>query len=754
MAGYDLEGARAAGVSDSAIADALAPKLNYDLEGARKAGVPDKDIADALAAKFGTLPGGAAVPNPVKKPAPASTLGQNLATIGESGALGATLGAVAPEILQAGAGAAAAFPLTRPLVPFLGSASLAARAAGRGTGAVAGLVSGLTSEAAGQGAEALGAGPVTAEGARLLGGVTPEVARVATHVARLVGASHVWTSAAQLAQAVAKAGGPATNDLTAAERAYLEKAVGDLRGGAATTQPLTDVHAGLKAGATDALTAAQQAEQMGQQVLSQAQQQRLGIGMDAETGDIGARLRNAILPINEKALADREAQIAKDKVARDAIVKGKQDSGNLIESTPEYKALMAELDYKTKATAAARMKTPLETVGDSGLESSYNVLRNAIREKSVIVGESEFNDAVKAGLKAHKGTNPQTGEPAFYRDFPTSFEALDNVRRKLGDVFKGKPPEGYAAISANDARDFYGKIRNIQVQYAGGPQENLLKNYEAASGGLDMFGAKSGKRITAVDRYDDSKFVTDASQLPTQFFKTAQGVRDLMELSGGNKPLVTNAALDYATNQLKDKSAAQVRSWLTSNRDWIREVPEVQQKVGQYAMRLEQGEQQAAGHAQRAKALSGDAATLTGDAFPVDRVRKLVLSGSVDEWAAAGPAIAKNPQAKAAAASAVRQVMADKLGNAPSEQAVSNMSRFFADSLRPAMEGAGIISKKQADGIAAHLEAIDRSGIPEVQKLGIKKRFLMETVGGYAASAGARMIDKSTGKSVLDLIPH
>lgn len=52
MSGYDIEGARSAGISDADIAGALAPKLNYDLEGARKAGISDKEIADALAAKY------------------------------------------------------------------------------------------------------------------------------------------------------------------------------------------------------------------------------------------------------------------------------------------------------------------------------------------------------------------------------------------------------------------------------------------------------------------------------------------------------------------------------------------------------------------------------------------------------------------------------------------------------------------------------------------------------------------------------
>jgi hypothetical protein len=56
----------------------------------------------------------------------------------------------------------------------------------------------------------------------------------------------------------------------------------------------------------------------------------------------------------------------------------------------------------------------------------------------------------------------------FTERVPSSFDALDHVRRRLGDVFSGKEVEGFKGLQKNQAIDLYKKIRDIQVEYAGG----------------------------------------------------------------------------------------------------------------------------------------------------------------------------------------------------------------------------------------------------------------------------------------------
>lgn len=66
---YDVEAARAAGLSDGEIAQALASRLNYDLEGARSAGVPDAEIATTLTTRFNqSSPQGAGTQPPGLRP--------------------------------------------------------------------------------------------------------------------------------------------------------------------------------------------------------------------------------------------------------------------------------------------------------------------------------------------------------------------------------------------------------------------------------------------------------------------------------------------------------------------------------------------------------------------------------------------------------------------------------------------------------------------------------------------------------------
>jgi len=217
VAEFDLEGARKAGVGDAEIADALAPKLNYDVAGARKAGISDSEIAAALTEKFnstnnsqpwkagrftdnkplgeGSLfqdtQGGAATGNPsIQSQGSKAYKGdvstaQRLGEIGASGALSGAMGAFGSEITGAVGRGVSSLPIPGARVAGAGLevASKALGTGGRLAPAIAGTISGLASESAGQIAENLGAGPVTAEAARFgAGAIGAESANIAKQV--------------------------------------------------------------------------------------------------------------------------------------------------------------------------------------------------------------------------------------------------------------------------------------------------------------------------------------------------------------------------------------------------------------------------------------------------------------------------------------------------------------------------------------------------------------------------------------------
>ena len=107
---------------------------------------------------------------------------------------------------------------------------------------------------------------------------------------------------------------------------------------------------------------------------------------------------------------------------------------------------------------------------------------------------------------------------------------------------------------------------------------------------MEAFGSKSGKRVTALDRYDDTKFQTDASLLPRQSFNSKQGITDLLELTGSRAPVV-QAGRDFATNELGGMTTSeQVRNWMTKRREMLGMLPEVRDSVLKYANALQHGE--------------------------------------------------------------------------------------------------------------------------------------------------------------------
>lgn len=773
--------------------EAITALRNADAAGDTEAAQQLAQIANRL--KPETTPGGAAVGNPnlLNQSQPRQPV--EFGAIAGAGGFGAAAGALGSEILTGAAGVARQIPQGARIAPLLESAAIATKAAGRPAGAVLGGISGLSSETAGQAAEQMGAGPVTAEAVRFAaGGLTPEGIQLGKFVLEKVLQAPALSIEHKVKKELAKLAldklGRDPDSLTDQERKFLDEQVSALRGGEKTDQPLEGVYGSLKGAAdtklavadteahkiisqaakdaeaeftkamkgpvTYARTAQERIKQRGETALSTAQLQRLNIGNDAELSDVGAALRNSIVKRNEEALAKRQAEFKANEEARDAVVQGKEAAGEFVENLPEYKNLVNELrNQLLVGKKAQEQKTAPVTEG--GVLRAYQNIYDAVTRRRV-----------------QTGVGPD-GNPT-YKEFPTSFQALDDVRRRLGQVFKGQPPEGYEAISGGMARKYYAQISEIQKKFAGEPQERLLKQYADATEGLEMFGSKAGKRMTAVDRYDDSQFQTDARMLPRQFFASKKGVNDLIELTG-DRAQVIQAARDFTTNELRDKTAPQVRAWMTSHRELMAALPEVQREVGKYMMTLERGEaiNRSAGKAvdrlgryesdtlkaaerkgselttTAERAATGirsgaerEAGVLMGSKFPAERVRVLIESGDRKQWELAAPAIMASPNGKQQIGDSVRQVMADK-----ASRSTKGLSEFFARNVRPAIESTGLMTSQQADEIASRLTAIENMKIPEEQKLGFARRVILQSFAGYGSSVSARV-----GSSLVDLVPQ
>lgn len=540
--------------------------------------------------------------NPLNKvggqdvPVPSPTLASAGKAIAGSAAFGGVAGALSPEIVTGLGMAASALPVVGRVVgPTLAETGAALRAA-RGAAALSGAVSGAAGEGAGQVAEMAGASKGDADAARVVGGMlTPSAGSLIGFVSH--GGKLAWnmvqkTLGGEVAtgQAVlkarenmarmAEAGQPET-----AMHAMLQKGIEADRQAAdkAADAVLADAHA--RAGsiaASDAATATRlvddartRADQiraeaanraaildkasagkaaMATQVLAKAAPELAKVGQVQELSDIGNTLRQAVTVRQGEQLAARNEAYQALRAERDAIVTQREAAGQSIDSSPTMRSLKKELAQKL-----GTQKGFVQTV-DPGVRRGYEQVYQALTRDG--------------GQK-------------------TSFEAVDQVRRRLGEVAGGQQVEGYDAIGKQAAQRMYAQLTKAQQEFVGtnragrNLQKEMQSGYAEATTDLQKFGANAGKKVTAMDRVDPERFAADPKTLPQAFFNSQQGVKDLRELTD-NPALVHRLASDYAARSLQGMSAKQAAKWAADNSDWLREVPGLVPRVRAYSEKLQQ----------------------------------------------------------------------------------------------------------------------------------------------------------------------
>lgn len=594
-------------------------------------------------------------PNPMPTAETAKDEISSVKALAGATAGGAVLGAMSPE-LTTGAGMAAT------LVPGgqgVGAALIAAGRAMRGeriAGAAAGALSGLVSEGAGQGAEALGAGKGTALGVRLGAGLlTPSAVGAAKDLAVKGG-----SKALGLVYKLAGAGERDVAKSSAMGMRYLELTghpMNDIR--AQLAQGLAEDAARARAQGRETLAKAheqaarivnrdpaaarkimQQAQseatkleraaedrarqldlaaggklQMAQKVQAQAEPALRQVAPHMEMSDIGNIMRHQIDQFASGKYAARAQKYQQLMQQRDAQVAAQEARGVFISDLPETKQLMQEISSKLLNTKKGmELAKGKASVTDPGLLRSYQNLYDAVS-----------NRRVQTGVDGN-------GNPTF-KTFKTTFEALDAVRRKLGDVVAKQDVEGYAALGKDVAGKMYAKLSAIQEKYAGPVQKTLQTEYAQDSAALEMFSGKAGQAALKKLKANPEEFAKDVADLPGQYFRSQSGVRGLKEVLGGGQKAqatVEQAASAYAANQMAGHDAAGVEKWLKKNADWLREVPQTEKKVKAYAEELGQIEKMSGaarktgeGKAKEAEKLRGETQSLVEKEVNAARMRAL-----------------------------------------------------------------------------------------------------------------------------------
>lgn len=650
----------------------------------------------------------------------------------------------------------------------------------RTVGGALGATGGFTGEASGQLAEAFGASQPVAESVRILGGILP--VELASQAAKGGSALARWVASkipgGNIVRSVMDDVG--AENLVGKQKELVKKRIQELRQAPFTTDEQKKIYDVLLSEVNSAKSIADLEANWtrlaGEQVSREERQAATGFaGMAGElqetqktivqrakdairdVGDstrelsqIGTSLRDKILARFETGSLERSAEYKKQKAIRDAAVAAKESQGILVESMPEYKSLVQDLRNKLLIGKTAR-EQKTAPVTEPGVLKAYKNIYDAVTARRVEIGYNEMGNPV-------------------YKTFPTSFDALDDVRRRLGDTAFGKAAEGYEALGQKIAEEYYAKISQIQSKFAGESHDTLQGNYEIASRLLEKFRTKAGAKATAMDRIDPTQFKTDAKSLPATLFNSQQSVADAIALTG-DRNLVVQEARNYVAKNLANMNASEAKNWLTSktNSDWLSALPEVRQTANAYVTNLERAEQRAIGTAKVEKKMGAkerqalqesgkaeqlaekrageiteaarkDAEAILGTKEPAAQVASIILSGNRTTWDRIAPAIAASPNGQKVLEAAVRQVMADK-----ATQSIFGAERFWQTSLKDSLARTGLMPPDKINEISQQLNAIANSGLAEQQKLNLFGRTLKNVIITYGAPGTRRTYNVITG---------
>lgn len=599
---------------------------------------PTKPTED-LQSLWDSTPGGAAIVQPRQPPRPLrGATGTELATdIAGATALGTVGGLVTPQILQAGGTAlkGSGMPLLQSLGGGLSYLGTLAAAAGPAARSAAGAFSGFGSESVGKTAEAAGAGPVTAEVARFVGGgVTPEFAKAAalltTNImSRMlpgdINSAALRTLSAQIAAKLRDASG---RELSDEQKAYTARLVADLHGSQKPGLALGGIGGEMETGAQGVLRAGErQAEKVAfggklaaQRVTESAAQTAARVAKEAEKRS-AALYANSQRALNESRDAAAAELAAAEKgqvpygqatqymttLRDDAINAAKGTRLTIGEDRPttaigldlRNAAVKREGDFRTAASDKFKATEAAVNEGVAKLENAgITIDKNPAYKKLVAELEAELapgknSPDVAAGYKKildQITVKVKEGEPAV----SPSYNAIDQARRLLGESFGNVPVEGYKNIDKIARQNMYRKLRDLQVKFGGDKVDDLLSNYADSRPELAQFGSAAGKKMTGMDRGALEQFATDPANMPAYFFKTPTSFQNLVDLVG-DKKLAVSSALDYATNALTGKeTSSAVRAWMTKNREFLNAVPEVKLAVSKHETALAAAEKTAA----------------------------------------------------------------------------------------------------------------------------------------------------------------
>ena len=324
--------------------------------------------------------------------------------------------------------------------------------------------------------------------------------------------------------------GPGVKALRGRTATALERETGEAAIARATAQERA---AALKAQSEANRTAAAGFERKAAKAQARAKSPTPTVGEIKTLSERGAPVREATVAARSKIY---ENQVAQDKVLRDAadqVVADNEAAGKFITDTPSAKELLGEVSARLSPDPAT---SPTATSLPSPEEGKIlTAVQTAMRDRTVELTPAEARAAAEAGFEVKRvPVGPQGDVPAqadqvkYVRTFKTSFEALDNLRRRLGESFNGVP-SGFEGIPTHLARDMYGKVSRVLDDYVGTARAEVQANWKAGLQALEPYdNTQLGKALSGVQG-ETSVPNTFAANVPG---KVIAGGREAVEQVG------------------------------------------------------------------------------------------------------------------------------------------------------------------------------------------------------------------------------
>lgn len=487
---------------------------------------------------------------------------------------------------------------------------------------------------------------------------------------------------------------------------------------------------------------------------------------NVELTDIGGTQRAAVLKRFDEQTLARDETYQTMKAERDAIVAEKEKNKEFISDLPLYKQLSGKIKsvLLEKPIPAAQGVAP-ET--EQLTLSAFRQMRDAL---SPVMKPVSANSAQQL---ARRGANIQNIDGQNYQVLQPSFNAIDTIRRKLGDAAFGQGEEGFKALGQARAKEWYGYLSKLQSNYAGAAQTDLQKGYELASGLLADFKGGAGAAVLKTEKLAPEMFVGDAKDIPAKFFGSRTGVEQLQALTQ-NPDLVLTTASNYIAKQLNGKTGVEARAWLEKNSDFLSapQLKPVLQKAIDYVDELERAGDVSKGLTGTAKGMEkqSDAALanklaeaenirlggknkladIVGDAAPEMRIAQLLSSNKMSDWVNVADALQGSEQGRTLLAKAVSQHIANIAERSPKSFSGEDALKQITE---PMLES-GLVDRAFINGLEKQLRAMRE---PAEFKLNWFKEALargIATFGAAQAGTGIGMVPnmlapKTTNQNAL-----